>query len=553
MKKTSTKIILIIILLGLIGGRGYGYYRYKEQKRIEYEMWLNETVTRYLANDRPQLTITDEEGNELSVLRGTEVQFKHNKVVDEEHPEKKEIVLNDTLYYVDESYLVDYLTQCVTEKQMFTERPEEVYKNGNMLEIAYSVNKNVPVEIIGFREINDDGTVDIYKVRTEAGEGYLYGDRYHLDYEYVERSLDGSRYAEHADDEGGEAKDIPYYPKNVKEGSDLVDLPGNVMPDVCKTLYLNGDAISYADDYIRLADSCSINAFVIDIKDGESIAYDSPTIKKYSPSSNEGINSYELFKNSVKKIKDAGYYIIARITVFKDDGFLKDHPETAITRNGKPYEFNWSNWPSIFNRLVWEYNVALGVEAVRDFGFNEIQFDYVRCPEYIPSGTDMKNTYNESRIEAVTKFVYYATEVLHREGAYVSVDVFGELVGGYVTQYGQYWCALSNAADVISSMPYPDHFNEWDYGLAIPWKQPYDLMWNWSYFARERQEETYYPARMRTWIQAYDSYKDGTYYGYDKVKAQIDALTDNGVNQGYMTWNGASDIDKYWDIKNAFN
>ena len=78
-------------------------------------------------------------------------------------------------------------------------------------------------------------------------------------------------------------------------------------------------------------------------------------------------------------------------------------------------------------------------------------------------------------------------------------------------------------------------------------------MWNWSYFARERQEETYFPARMRTWIQAYDSYKDGTYYGYDKVRAQINALTDNGVNQGYMTWNGSSSIDKYWDIKNAFN
>lgn len=551
--KIRTKIILVVILLAMVGGLGYAYYSYKEQKRIEYEMWLNETEPRYLANDRPQLTITDEEGNELTVIRGTEVQYKINKTVDEEHPEKKEIVLNDVLYYVDESYLVNDVASCVTEKVMYTEKPEEVFLNTGMLEIAYSINKNIPVEIIGFNQLNEDGTVDIYKVKSESGEGYLYGDPYHLDYEYVERSLDGSRYAEHASDEGGEAKDIPYYPKYVKEGSDLVDIPGNEMPDVCKTLYLCAESIVDVDKYIELANSCGINAFVIDVKDGEAIAYDSPTIQKYSPSSNKGVNTFEAFRSAVKKINDAGYYTIARITVFKDDGFVKDHPDTVITYKGKPYEYNWSNWPSIFNRLVWEYNVALGVEAVENFGFNEIQFDYVRCPEYIPTGTDMKNTYNESRIEAVTKFVYYATDVLHRKGAYVSVDVFGELVGGYVTQYGQYWCALSNAADVISGMPYPDHFLEGDYGLAIPWKEPYTLMWNWSYFARERQEETYYPARMRTWIQAYNSYKDGTYYGYDKVRAQINALTDNGVNQGYMTWNGSSSLDKYRDIKDAFN
>ena len=168
MKKTSTKIILIIILLAMISGLGYAYYSYKEQKRIEYEMWLNETEPRYLANDRPELTIADEEGNEIPVFRGTEVQYKINKVVDEEHPEKKEIVMNDILYYVDESYLVNNRNQCVTEKEMFTEKPEEVFKNTGMLEIAYSINKNVPVEVIGFEGLNEDGTVDIYKIKTET-------------------------------------------------------------------------------------------------------------------------------------------------------------------------------------------------------------------------------------------------------------------------------------------------------------------------------------------------------------------------------------------------
>jgi hypothetical protein len=176
----------------------------------------------------------------------------------------------------------------------------------------------------------------------------------------------------------------------------------------------------------------------------------------------------------------------------------------------------------------------------------------MRTPEEVPDDADLHNIYGESQIEGVTNFLRYACDVLHEVGAYVSADVFGEVSGGYITGYGQYWPAVSNAVDVISGMPYPDHFGQGYYGIPVPWHDPYALMYNWGLDAAKQQAETYTPARVRTWIQAYDSWVDGTVYDASMVKAQINGLTDAGVNDGYMTWNGGADVYKFWNLRSAF-
>ena len=57
---------------------------------------------------------------------------------------------------------------------------------------------------------------------------------------------------------------------------------------------------------------------------------------------------------------------------------------------------------------------------------------------------DFKNKYNEEKCDTVQGFLIYACDMLHREGVYVSVDVFGESSFGYMPAYGQYWPAISN-------------------------------------------------------------------------------------------------------------
>ncbi len=526
------KIVLIVVLLALIAGGGYGIYAFqKEQKR------LNMTENFFLAGDRELITVYDENKEETSLVRGSEVAVKINKEVEWEGPEVREAFIGETMYYVPTDILVSDRAQAVRNTQLYSMRPEVLYQEIGSPVIVLSMRENTPLEMTGYQNLKEDGSVEYYKVSVNGKEGWLKNDEKHVAYTYTDTSYDNSRYAEDTG-VGGNGDSVRYYPKDGK-------LAGNEMPEVVKSLYINAEKIEDVDEYLNIASQCTVNAFVVDIKDTHIISYESDVVKSYSPSSLAGINSKEEYKAAVQKLNDAGYYTIGRITVFKDSAFASDHPETAIMHNGELYRYNGDNWPSIFSRLVWEYNVSLAKEAVEEFGFDEIQFDYVRSPEYLPDGVDLRNDYQETRIEAITNFIRYATDVLHDLNAYVSIDVFGETSGGYVCTYGQYWPAVSNAADVISAMPYPDHFGAGYYGIPEPWKDPYHLMYYWGSAAKRCQENTYDPANVRTWIQAYDSIVDGTIYNADMIDAQIRGLRDAGVLDGFITWNGGASWKKF--------
>jgi len=225
-----------------------------------------------------------------------------------------------------------------------------------------------------------------------------------------------------------------------------------------------------------------------------------------------------------------------------------------------PYYHTGGYWPSAYDRDVWYYKVKLALEAAEEFGFNEINFDYVRFPDRllsVESSLDMKNIYDEDKTEAIQRFLTYAKDELHKINVYLSADVFGEATNGsYTTAYGQYWPAISNVVDVISGMPYPDHFSKGYYGIAKPWNNPYQLMYSWASEAYKRQQETTSPAIVRTWIQAYDvlSYVDsnGINYNADELKQEINGLYDANITGGYITWNSASNLAKYRQQKGAF-
>ena len=145
----------------------------------------------------------------------------------------------------------------------------------------------------------------------------------------------------------------------------------------------------------------------------------------------------------------------------------------------------------------------------------------------------------------------YAADRLHDAGAYISADVFGESAYAYVTAYGQYWPAISNVVDAISGMPYPDHFAS--SGDWRPWEHPYETLLGWGKNAAARQGETATPARVRTWIQAYDAIREPyNEYGPEEIAAQIRGLYDAGLDGGYLTWNASSSLEKYGSVASAF-
>jgi hypothetical protein len=358
---------------------------------------------------------------------------------------------------------------------------------------------------------------------------------------------------------GGQAIGCDFYP---------VEKPAfeeNPMPAACYSLYLNSgtNVLQKVEQYIALAKQTKINTFVIDIKDNESPGYKADAMKEYSPTNYRRAGDKEaLYKKVVNRLHEEGFYVVGRITCFKDSYFVKDNPSCAITdrATGEPFKHNKAFWPSGFDRRVWEFNVALAKEAVEKFGFNEINFDYVRFPDRMTSIenlVDYHNRYGESKVQAIQRFVQYACDEIHKVGAYVSVDVFGESANpGYTTAYGQYWPAISNVADVISGMPYPDHFSNNYYGVHKPWNHPYEILYEWGKRVQSRQEVTPTPAVVRTWVQAYNVMRhvdrNGIAYNAENVEKEIRGLYAAGLTGGYITWLASSNIEKYQQQLGAF-
>ena len=142
-------------------------------------------------------------------------------------------------------------------------------------------------------------------------------------------------------------------------------------------------------------------------------------------------------------------------------------------------------------------------------------------------------------------------------GASVSIDVFGESANpGYTTAYGQYWPALSNIADVMCGMPYPDHFPDGFYGISKPWNHPYELLLAWGKRVQGRQAATPNPAKVRTWIQAYHVMKhvdpEGIDYNAENLEKEIRGLFAAGLKDGYITWLSSSSLKRYTEQAPAF-
>lgn len=511
----------------------------------------------YLAGDTNKVTtyIMDEDNSlkeNSELVRGKKVIYSGKKVNMNDN-EYLLIEFDNKEYYVNAKQLVKNVKDVVLEKERYVRTSVTVYENETDSKIASFIKKGNKLDIIGYDKLFDDGNVNMYKIKYNDTEGYVYSkylvnDKESADSVYNENGV----YDIHKDRKfkgrelyGGKASTLDYYPY------EKVEFEDNKLLKKAKTMYLNAGTIGSIDSYLKIAKENGVNAIVVDIKDG-ALAYSSNVAKEISPTAYAtAINDNSSYKSAIDKIKDAGIYAIGRIVVFNDVHYGKDHPDDCISSTASS-----RLWPSAYSRGAWYYNVELAKEAVKEMGFNEIQFDYVRFPEdaynmSIKGNSDFKNKYDEEKAEAVQNFLFYATDQIHKVGAYLSVDVFGECSGEYVTAYGQYWPAISNIVDAISSMPYTDHF-----GRSVDtWTNAYQTVYNWAKGAAARQKEIPTPAVARTWITAYDTpyWKPTVIYNASKIEDQVRALYDAGLDGGFITWNSASSLAKYEQIKTAFN
>lgn len=544
-----TGIIIIILIAGTI------------LVKVLIDTFGEKRKEGYFASSENKIELYSEEYTlQTHVIRGTKTTIYEKKYKQDEI-EYQKVKYKGKNYYVKSENITDNKDKIIHEKEVYVRTPAVIYYKVDDPSIMTSAKKGQSLQVLGYHTMDAEGNVDLYKVAYGGKQGYIYAKYVVLtEAEALQSYNENGVYDLHKVREdrygGGSAGNLDYYPQEKPQ------FKGNTMPKEARTLYINTSAVKRIDDYIDFAKKNNINALVIDIKENTLPGYASPVMSELSPGNyKKAVNTFSEYKTYVSKAKDNGLYVIGRISTFKDQYYAVDHPENTIldTRNNKPFAHNNTYWPTAFNRDVWEYNVKLAIEAVTKIGFQEIQFDYVRFPDKTSnlekSGVmDLRNTYKEEKASAIQQFLMYARDELHKVGAYISADVFGETASDYVTAYGQYWPAISNVVDVISAMPYPDHFNKNEYGITVPvWTVPYQLLKTWGTQATLRQKEIPSPAHARTWIQAYNTIQEPfIVYDASKVSDQIKGLYEAGLTGGYITWHSGSSLDKYKQLATAF-
>jgi hypothetical protein len=310
-------------------------------------------------------------------------------------------------------------------------------------------------------------------------------------------------------------------------------------PFTPKALYLSfygvGD-FALRESALRLIETTELNALVIDVKgDRGRIPYKSavPLSAQVGAQSTLTIKDIEELLTS---LREKGIYTIARIVVFKDNPLASAKPDWAVKLAGGAIWHDREDlaWTDPFIEEVWEYNIAVAEEAAR-YGFDEIQFDYVRFPDARGLIYSMPNTM-ENRIRAIGAFLRSARRKLVPYNVFLAADIFGYVCWNYDdTGIGQNIEQLAPLLDYISPMLYPSGFHVGIPGIADPVAHPYEIVYRSLTRARER---TGLPGvRFRPWLQAFRDYAfDRRPFTGREIGLQIKAANDFGTN-GWMLWN----------------
>ncbi|MDO8626660.1 MAG: putative glycoside hydrolase [Candidatus Magasanikbacteria bacterium] len=307
-----------------------------------------------------------------------------------------------------------------------------------------------------------------------------------------------------------------------------------------KGLYLTAYSASdpkKLDEIIKLIDETELNAVIIDIKDYTGyILYKSrvPLAKKNGLSR----NLLPDLPGIIKKLHDKNIYVIARQTVFQDPVLAAKKPGWAIKDKDNLVwrDHRGLSWVDPTRREVWKYNFDIARE-VADFGFDEINFDYVRFPSDGDMSRVVYNMGGRAKSQIMREFYQTLSSELANEPVWLSLDMFGltmEAKNNFDLNIGQRIVDAVSSTDYISPMMYPSHYPRGHLGFQNPAAHPgevfaHGLKLGMPKFTGQR-------AKLRPWIQAFNL---GAVYDAVKIRAQIDEI-EKYTDAGWLMWNASN-------------
>jgi len=218
----------------------------------------------------------------------------------------------------------------------------------------------------------------------------------------------------------------------------------------------------------------------------------------------------------VSALHDNGFYVIARQVLFYDP---------PLARHLRVSE----DWIPADHPVAIEYNLAVA-EEVAAFGFDELQFDYIRYAD----GGALEAVYTD-RYAAVDRFLNEARRRLGDRIA-LSADLFGRVMWPWnerrIDPIGQSLEEMSEHLDFVSPMLYPSHYTEQAY-RDDPYRVVTDAL---------RSGSARVQAHYRPFLQAFDMALPAGMTLEAYIREQVRAARDAGAD-GFLFWHPASDYE----------
>ena len=355
------------------------------------------------------------------------------------------------------------------------------------------------------------------------------------------------------------------------------------LPEAVKAIYMTSCVVGTTDfrkKLVTLVDETEINAIVIDIKDFSGTLSFPPISPEWTPAWQEARCGTRDMKEFIASLHEKGIYVIARITVFQDPFYTKNHPDLAVAKRSDGTVWRDRKGLSFIDvgaKPYWDHLVTLSTDAY-NIGFDELNFDYVRYPsdgnmQDIAFPQSMKSPYGADKPANLEAFFKYLNEKLDDESRFssvrhehtgrasstpwTSVDLFGMTTTNTDDlSIGQVQERAAPYFDFVAPMVYPSHYPNGFMGLSNPNLYPYKVV-NYAMSAgvkrmmssttpvqgflhtrigtstpAEYTKPVFTGDRLRTWIQ---DFKYGGNYDANAVRSEIQASYDAGVNS-FMIW-----------------
>ncbi len=312
-----------------------------------------------------------------------------------------------------------------------------------------------------------------------------------------------------------------------------------------RAVHMTASAWAYKplhDPVVQMLKDHKIDTIEMDIKDEDGhVQYKSAVPLALA----DGAENTTLYDPAamLKEVHDLGGKVVGRIVAFKDPLLGKyavaNNKMSMVVqdKSGNAYHagsYGTAAFTNLANPDVQQYQTDLAVEATK-LGFDAIMFDYIRRPEG-PIGSEVyPGIGNQQAQDVIANYLGTVEPQVHAAGGLLGAAVFGisAFTAAGSGDVAQNIPEMSKNLDFISPMDYPSHWGKGEYGVAVPWNSPYDIMYrSLMDFNRQAAEGN---AIIIPWIQDFN-FPGQPAWTPEDVQAQIKAAHDDGLNS-FFVWN----------------